>query len=176
MGLTFRKRIRLGKGLGINLSTSGASVSTGVKGLRVTKGVIGKRKGTQLYAGGGGIYYRKTLSSNNSKNKNSEKVQVFKEVEFKEGNIDWDEVNKLRDLAFEQINKEQYPDAEKTLLKALEITDKLGGGILYEMLGDVYVQKKDHKKALDMYYKNLKMSSSAKMRKKIEKTHKLIKK
>lgn len=60
MGFTFRKRIRLLKGIHLNVSNTGASVSAGIKGLRVTRG----RGRTTLSAGlpGTGVSYQKSVS------------------------------------------------------------------------------------------------------------------
>lgn len=57
MGFFFRKSIRLGKNLRINLSKSGPGISFGTRGFRISR----NRRGTQLNAGLGGIYYRKSL-------------------------------------------------------------------------------------------------------------------
>ena len=59
MGWSFRKSINIGP-LRINLSKSGIGLSAGVKGARISVGP----KGTQLRMGKDGVYYQKTLSSN----------------------------------------------------------------------------------------------------------------
>ena len=58
MGFTFRKRIRVMKGVHLNVSPKGASVSVGGKGVSVTKG----RGRTSLSVGvpGSGVAYRTT--------------------------------------------------------------------------------------------------------------------
>lgn len=58
MGFGFKKSKKLG-GIRLNLSKSGLGISYGVKGLRVSTNA----KGTTLYGGRGGLYYRKKLSS-----------------------------------------------------------------------------------------------------------------
>lgn len=57
MGLYFRKSKSIGP-FRINFSKSGVGVSTGVKGARISKGP----RGTTVYAGRDGVYYRKTIS------------------------------------------------------------------------------------------------------------------
>lgn len=57
MGFFFRKSIRLGKNVRINLSKSGPGISFGTRGFRISR----NRRGTQLNAGFGGLYYRKSL-------------------------------------------------------------------------------------------------------------------
>ena len=59
MGLYLRKSIRVGP-LRFNLSGSGIGVSCGIPGLRVGTGP----RGNYIHAGLGGIYYRKTFSTN----------------------------------------------------------------------------------------------------------------
>lgn len=80
--MRFRRRIKIMKGLNLNLSKSGLSVSAGVRGASVTMG----KKGSYLNTGipGTGIYNRTKLGSSSSSqqygNKNlqipEEKVQV----------------------------------------------------------------------------------------------------
>jgi hypothetical protein len=57
MGFIFRKRINLGKGLGINISKSGLSVSE-----KTDIGSFGT-KGYSLRTGIPGVYYRKVKNS-----------------------------------------------------------------------------------------------------------------
>lgn len=64
MGLRFRKSIKICKGLRINLSKSGASLSIGVRGARYTIGPRGRR--ATIGIPGTGIYY-----TVNSKHQNS---------------------------------------------------------------------------------------------------------
>lgn len=58
MSFYIRKSIRVGP-LRFNLSKSGISVSTGIRGLRVGTGP----RGNYIHMGRGGLYYRQTLSS-----------------------------------------------------------------------------------------------------------------
>lgn len=176
MGWSFRRRVRLGKGLSINFSNSGVSVSAGIPGLRTTKGIIGKRKKTSLYAGLGGFYYRKTLSPSQKKVPTSEpNPQPVIELQSNKrpDNTDWASACKLRDIAFEQMNKRRFNEAEKTLNKALKVAKNLGGGILYDLLGDIYLERKDYKRALKMYYTSLRVHSTEEKRKRIMKITKL---
>ena len=66
MGFGFRKSKNFG-GVRLNLSKSGLGVSYGVKGFRIST----NSKGSTLYAGRNGFYYRKKISGNNSSEKNS---------------------------------------------------------------------------------------------------------
>ncbi|MBN4085038.1 DUF4236 domain-containing protein [Flavobacteriaceae bacterium AH-315-B10] len=56
MGFRFQKRIKLGKGLGLNISKSGISSS-----YRTKRGTIGS-KGYSIRTGIPGLTYRKTFS------------------------------------------------------------------------------------------------------------------
>ena len=61
MGFRYQKRIKLGKGLGLNISKSGVSSS-----FRTKRGTIGS-KGFSIRTGIPGLTYRKTFSKS-SKN------------------------------------------------------------------------------------------------------------
>lgn len=71
MGFGFRKSIRLGKGVRLNLSKSGVGISAGVKGFRVSTGPKGSRVTTSIP--GTGIYYSEKIGGKKkrtTKNKN----------------------------------------------------------------------------------------------------------
>jgi len=79
MGLNFRKSISLGKGLKLNLSKSGPSVSFGKSGLRQSVNLKGQTR-TTVGIPGTGVYYTKTsnvkniagmLTGNKNKDKNA---------------------------------------------------------------------------------------------------------
>ncbi|WP_279474582.1 DUF4236 domain-containing protein [Aeromonas veronii] len=61
MGLYLRKSVSVGP-FRFNLSKSGVGVSAGVKGLRIGAGP----RGNYVHIGMGGLYYRKSLSNNNT--------------------------------------------------------------------------------------------------------------
>ncbi|HHQ4893361.1 TPA: DUF4236 domain-containing protein [Aeromonas veronii] len=61
MGLYLRKSVSVGP-FRFNLSKSGVGVSAGVKGLRIGTGP----RGNYVHIGMGGLYYRKSLSNNNT--------------------------------------------------------------------------------------------------------------
>jgi len=61
MGLCFRKSISLGKGIKLNLSKSGPSISFGKKGLRQSISLNGKTR-TTVGIPGTGVYYTKSSS------------------------------------------------------------------------------------------------------------------
>jgi hypothetical protein len=60
VGLTFRKSIRVGRFLRLNLSGSGVGASAGMRGARI--GVNAKGRG-YVDAGHGGLRYRSTLGA-----------------------------------------------------------------------------------------------------------------
>lgn len=64
MGFFFKKRIKLCKGVNLNLSKSGVGISYGIKGLRVSH----NSKGTYLNAGAKGFYYRKKIDTKDKDN------------------------------------------------------------------------------------------------------------
>lgn len=78
MGFNFRKSIKLGKNLRVNLSKSGVGLSAGVKGARVSVGPKGIRKTASIP--GTGISYTKQKSWNqinkSVENKNSEQGHI----------------------------------------------------------------------------------------------------
>ncbi|MBR4948693.1 MAG: DUF4236 domain-containing protein [Clostridiales bacterium] len=91
MGLNFRKSISLGKGLKLNLSKSGPSVSFGKSGFRQSVNLKGQAR-TTVGIPGTGIYYTKTNNVKNivggltgkDKDKNAKsKKTAKKEVEAK---------------------------------------------------------------------------------------------
>jgi len=65
MGFGFRKSIKLGKGIRVNVGKRGLSLSTGVKGFRVGVGSRGLR--TTASIPGTGLYYTKTYSMKHKK-------------------------------------------------------------------------------------------------------------
>jgi hypothetical protein len=75
MGLQFRKRVKLAKGMYLNLSKSGVSMSLGTKGARMT---IGKKGVTEtLGIPGTGLSYRKQQSWKAMARKDSAKTIVL---------------------------------------------------------------------------------------------------
>lgn len=80
--MRFRKRIKIVKGLNLNVSKSGLSLSVGGKGLSTTVGT----KGVYVNYGipGTGLYDRKKLSiSNKNKNNRQKTTEKFIEIQFK---------------------------------------------------------------------------------------------
>ena len=85
--MRYRKRIKIAKGINVNLSGSGASLSMGVRGASVTVG----KKGTYLNTGipGTGIYDRRKIAGGRSKattsnlNDNSSATSMQVKVELK---------------------------------------------------------------------------------------------
>lgn len=71
MGFFIRKSKKLGL-INLNLSKSGLGFSIGVKGCRLSF----NKKGVQLNAGRGGLYYRKSLNSKKQKTPNPQKEEL----------------------------------------------------------------------------------------------------
>ena len=69
MGFSFRKQIKLGKGINLNLSKSGVGVSFGKKGFRITRQADGKQ---YVNIGKGGISYKKSIGGKSRKSKKSD--------------------------------------------------------------------------------------------------------
>ena len=76
MGLRFKKSVKLGKGLKLNVSKSGLSVSAGVKGARVSMNSKGKVKGT-VGLPGTGLSYSSTLNSKSKAKANYSNIQFL---------------------------------------------------------------------------------------------------
>ena len=80
MGFNFRKRIKLGKYINLNLSKSGPSLSIGKKGMRQSINMKGVGR-TTLSIPGTGLYYTKTLSAKPLLKKLGQK-EFFKDQEY----------------------------------------------------------------------------------------------
>nr|DAF59935.1 MAG TPA: Protein of unknown function (DUF4236) [Siphoviridae sp. ctGz830] len=74
MDLRFKKSVKLGKGLKLNVSKNGLSVSAGVKGARVSMNSKGKVKGT-VGLPGTGLSYSSTLNSKSKAKANYSNIQ-----------------------------------------------------------------------------------------------------
>lgn len=61
MGVNFRKSVKLGKNINLNIGKRGLGLSTGVKGARVSI----SKKGVRTSVGANGIRYTKNYSSRN---------------------------------------------------------------------------------------------------------------
>lgn len=89
MGLRYRKSIKIGKNMRINLSKSGVGVSTGIKGARMSVGPRGVRQTVGIP--GTGIYYTKEEHSHKGSQpqavellgSNSKPVTVAKRAAYK---------------------------------------------------------------------------------------------
>lgn len=79
MGFSFRKSIRLGGGMRLNLSSRGVGVSGGVKGLRISSNTT---RGTRLYAGVGGMRYQKSLNGTRRRLTRSETTSASSALSF----------------------------------------------------------------------------------------------
>ena len=87
MGVRFNKRIKLAKGINLNLSKSGIGISAGTKGARVGIGPRGVR--TSVGAPGTGVRFEQQHSLNASKKEKRQKAprSVVVEVPAKAGII-----------------------------------------------------------------------------------------
>jgi hypothetical protein len=91
MGFSFRKSIRLTKGLRLNLSRSGLGISGGARGARISAGP----RGIGVSGGAGGLRYQKQITgspiksenaSEKSGNKTEEEIQqILNDPEFQKG-------------------------------------------------------------------------------------------
>jgi Protein of unknown function (DUF4236)/zinc-ribbon domain len=72
MGFYLRKRIKIAKGVNVNLSRSGIGLSVGVKGFRVSSGP----RGTYLNAGRKGLYYRTKIGGTTSRGTSASRQAV----------------------------------------------------------------------------------------------------
>ncbi len=70
MGLQFRKRIKICKGVNLNLSKTGVGISVGTKGARYSMHSSGRKTAT-VGIPGTGLYYTKNLSSGKKKSAKS---------------------------------------------------------------------------------------------------------
>lgn len=115
MGLNFRKSISLGKGLKLNLSKSGPSVSFGKSGLRQSINLKGQAR-TTVGIPGTGIYYTKTNNVKNivggltGKGKDAKsKKAAEKEVEAKNA--------KTKAIAAPKVNNEELIKASQAKIE-----------------------------------------------------------
>ncbi len=73
MGLQFRKRIKICKGVNLNISKTGVGVSVGTKGARYSMHSSGRRTAT-VGLPGTGLYYTKNLSNSKKKTTSAKKA------------------------------------------------------------------------------------------------------
>jgi tetratricopeptide (TPR) repeat protein len=146
------------------------------------KDCIKREKGIVYYIDSLGNVCQKKLKvlEEEQKKRAESRIDVFKipeNVEWikKRLEVDWGEANRLRDLAFIHINEGKLNQAEKELNLAIVEAKDLGGGVLYDMLGDIYQKKGENRNALFYYNKSLRISGAAKKRDKINKIIKLMK-
>ena len=108
--MRYRKRIKIAKGLNINLSKSGPSLSVGMRGASVTLGKQGVYSNAGIH--GTGLYTRKKLSGG-SQNSSSVQNQIGLEVRF---NIDENGNIIIK-------NKDGVEIREESLLRKIRRTD-----------------------------------------------------
>lgn len=160
MGITFRKKIRLGKGLpSINLSKSGISVSTGFKGLRFTKRIVGKGP-DRLHIGRYGVYYRKDFSNKKRIKKEQKEVkpewlvQEEKNKEFFNSDEGLSPINILREKAKEYEKAKEFQKAEELYKKIAKMSRM---GFDYCALGDICYKQDKFKDAIKAYEEAIKL-------------------
>ena len=79
MGFQFRKSIKIGKHLKINLSKSGIGFSWGVKGFRLSRSASGKTKAT-VSIPGTGISYSTPLDGKKTAKKTTKKKKTTNKI------------------------------------------------------------------------------------------------
>ncbi len=90
MGLQFRKRIKICKGVNLNISKTGVGVSVGTKGARYSMHSSGRRTAT-VGLPGTGLYYTKNLSNSKKKTatkKGASTKKSAKEIEAQQAQIE----------------------------------------------------------------------------------------
>lgn len=85
MGLRYRKSIKLGKGIRLNINKNSIGLSAGVKGARVSVNSKG-RKTTTLSIPGTGISYSKTSSIKSGKQKSTAQHHAYTISDVSEAN------------------------------------------------------------------------------------------
>ena len=117
MGLVFRKSIKLFKGVKLNISKSGPSLSFGKTGMRATVGANGKVTGS-VGIPGTGVYYRKTANVKKLVEKTKDKEEKKKaktskkEEKQNNGSISLEEYNARRKGA-ESLASENNEDMQE---------------------------------------------------------------
>lgn len=165
MGWVFRKKIRLGKGLpSLNLSKSGLSVSTGVKGLRFTKRIVGKGP-DRLHVGRFGVYYRKDFSNKKGTKKLQQKeekpewlIQEGNNKEFFHSDEGLSPINILREKANAYKKVKDFQKAEGLYKKIAKMTRM---GFDYCALGDIFYKQDKFKEAIKAYEEAIKLEPIA---------------
>ena len=120
MGLNFRKSISLGKGLKLNLSKSGPSVSFGKSGLRQSINLKGQAR-TTVGIPGTGIYYTKTNNVKNlvggltGKGKDKDKDTKSKKTAKKE--VEAKSTAKTKAIAAQKENNEELIKASQAKIE-----------------------------------------------------------
>ena len=169
--MRYRKRIKIAKGLYINLSASGASLSVGPKGAAITFG----KRGTYLNTGlpGTGLYNRqriggapnKTISRNINVNSDSDSIPDDPETKI------IIEIN---------LDEKGHPTLKATDNSGNEITDetilrKIKRGELYRQNVEILMNKrKDQienniKSFIEIYKSTPELTSENKLKKQLEK-------
>lgn len=100
MGLGYRKSIRIGKGIRVNISKSGIGYSIGVPGARVTKTASGKVRQTYSIPGTGISYVTESGSSKKSSSTQSNTSANMPRYEVKEEFINYEN---LSSDAYEEV-------------------------------------------------------------------------
>ncbi len=186
MGFNFRKRIKLGKYVNLNLSKSGPSLSIGRKGIRQSINLKGVGR-TTLSIPGTGLYYSKTLSAKPLLKKLGNKdvfdkqgtnLPVQEEVrEFDEDlkflmNLH-QEADYEENIVWDDMEKQQPPFVKGTPgpyeLEALEQVKKNSGGFFKKLFNregksqaNQLLQVEAKEKDLQLYktYENMQMLAS----------------
>ncbi len=152
MGFNFRKKIKLGKYVNLNLSKSGPSLSVGTKGMRQSINLKGVGR-TTLSIPGTGMYYSKTISAKPLLKKLGRKdifdkqgANLPAELEVKEFQEDLkflmnlhQEVDYDHNIDWNEIQKEEPPfvkgEPGPFEKEALEVIKDNAGGFFKKLFG-----------------------------------------
>ncbi len=119
MGLNFRKRIKICKGVNLNLSKSGLGLSVGTKGCRYSINTSGRKTAT-VGIPGTGIYYSKSFGGKKKKNYSSSAYKKKQQIEQDKNAAKQDELEQNRLLVQEfenyiEIMKGVHKECEETI-------------------------------------------------------------
>ncbi len=128
MGISFRKSFRIGKNTRINVSKRGGiGVSTGVKGMRISK----NSQGLRLSLGGKGIYYTKWFFTKKSKHKKNKKLTKVENVDKVRNTIS-EENEEVKKVVNPETDFERVPTEDEQAL-LLYLGNKERNYLLYTL-------------------------------------------
>lgn len=152
MGIFFRKRIKIAKGLHVNVSKSGASLSVGPRGTKLNF----SRKGVTAYASisGTGIYARETLYSTNKDKTKANRPRPITQADIDYANNRFEavkcrvlEINNKLDLMDQSTN---YDEVVNLYSDVYQLMREVGYKEWEAVTGEDYYSSID--KVRDAYY------------------------